>query len=350
MRISKLLLKTAIFITIITVINSLLSFLLRPYLGSSAEMWTTYDTKSELDMIYTGSSQCIAALRPDVVDGKTGFTSYNMGTNMQSLHNSNKAIEQAIKDHGIKTVFAVIDFEMLSTDRYDNFRAEASFCQAQNKILPLSEAVMNNAEFITDKAFIGTPGSVNYFFPWVYDRNTNIGLNVREKLADSILDEEGHRDTYGFEASDEVLSQDIVSFSPEYARSIENDTSNKFTELYIDNEVIKELEKMVNLCRDNNVTLIAASVPYQNHLSVYNINDYQRVNNRLEEIFTGENTYYFDFNMIKPEYFVIEHDYYRDVGHLNTTGATAFSDFLGDFINSIDSEDVDEWFYDINDY
>ena len=349
MRISKLLLKIIAFIILVSIINAALTFVFKPFLGSSAEMWSTYDTKSELSMVYTGSSQCIAGIRPDYVDATTGLISYNMGTNMQSIQNSKRAIAKAIKEHEIEVVFAVIDFETLSQTRYSNFRAEASFQQAENSTETLGQRLINDYNFITDSEFISNPGSLNYFFPWIYDRNTNISLNVQEKLAGQILDETGHRDEYGFEASDVVVDDAAVFITLEEAREWSENTT-AFSDLYINENVRKSLEEIAELCRENDVRLIAASIPYGNHFSVYRLDDYQTVTEELKEIFSGDNIAYYDFNLIKPEYFEIKRSYYRDVGHLNIEGATAFSEFLGEFIVTSQTQDVSDYFYDINEY
>ena len=349
MRIFKFLLKTIAFIVLVIIINSLLTFIFKPYLGSSAEMWSTYSTKENLSMVYTGSSQCISGIRPDYIDATTGLVSYNMGTNMQSIHNSKRAMAKAIKEHDIKIVFAVIDFETLSQTRYSNFRAEASFQQAENKTESLGTRLINDFTFITDKEIINTPGSINYFFPWIYDRDTNIKLNIREKCAGQVLDESGHRDTYGFESSYDVVEDSAIFITLNEARSW-SEESKVFSPLYIRPEVREELVEIAELCRENDVQLIAASIPYGNHFSVYKLSDYQAVTNELNEIFSGDNTVYYDFNLIKPEYFEVKRSYYKDVGHLNIEGATAFSEFLGEFIVTSQTQDVSDYFYDINEY
>lgn len=349
MRTSKLLFKIISFLIVIILINNLLVFLLKPYLGSSAEMWTLYKQKEDLTLIYTGSSQCIAGIRPDYVDSASGYVSYNMGTNMQSVHNSKRAIEKAIKEHDIKVVFAVIDFQTLSMDRYSNYRAEASFQSAENSIEDPLTRITNTIGFVTDPEIIGTPGSVNFFFPWVYDRNTDIATNVKEKLSGQVLDASKHRDLYGFESSDEVMDSNLISITLEEAREWSNN-STAFQDLYITDSVRKSLKEMAEVCRENNVRLVAASIPYANHFSVYRLDDYQAVTNELTEIFSGDNCAYYDFNLIKPEYFEIKSSYYRDVGHLNTEGATAFSTFLGEFLVTSETTDVSDYFYDINEY
>jgi hypothetical protein len=206
------------FLVIFVCLNLLLNFLFEPFLGSGAEMWKYFRAKDSLDLVYVGSSQCISALKPDAVDAVLGTRSYNMGSNMQSFHNSCLAVKAAAEEKGVKRVVFVVDYEMLGSDRYENFRAEASFEKAYESGLSPFLRLTAACGFLTDPAFFGKPGSVSYFFPWVYDRDMSIRSNVREKLAGRVLDESGHRDAEGFYPSDEIMVPDDFYISPAQAK------------------------------------------------------------------------------------------------------------------------------------
>ena len=202
MRISKKILVPAAFIIVFILINAALSIVLRPYSGSGSEMWKGFDKKAEIDVIYTGSSLCLCDIDPSFVDKVTGLSSYNMGTNMQSIQSSYFAIKKAHEEKNIRAAVLLVDPDTLEMERTDNQRAEQCFYRNYSDTKPLVTRIKTDIEFVTDPQFIKKSGSLSYFFPWTYDRTSAIGTNIREKINDTILDETNHRDENGFNGSD----------------------------------------------------------------------------------------------------------------------------------------------------
>ena len=56
-----------------------------------------------------------------------------------------------------------------------------------NKGQGIGKKVQNDIAFVSDPDFRGRSASVNYFFPWIYDRDMNISQNIREKVAGKVL-------------------------------------------------------------------------------------------------------------------------------------------------------------------
>ncbi|WP_026507536.1 hypothetical protein [Butyrivibrio sp. MC2013] len=351
MRISKIILKIAAFLLVFVLINSALVFVLSPYKGSGEEMWSAYDNMGDIDMVYAGSSQCISDIDPEVIDKSLGTLSFNMGTNMQSFHNSYIALATAIAQHKdtLRRVVLVVDYEMLDTDRYDNFRAEASFYHARSRYIPgnLFRRAADEALFAVDKVYLGKPSSINYFFSWIYDRNPDISLNVREKLAGRILDEEGHRTDRGFLPSDEELG-DLKYISLDEAKDW-GESGVEFQELTMSVEVEDDLRNIAGLCRDNDIELIAITVPYPTFVTIYSLEDYAAMHSRLIELFNGYGFDYYDFNLVIGEVYRPDRSYFKDQGHMNTYGAQLFSRFFAEFLKWRDGgKPVNDYFLSIN--
>lgn len=315
------------FLAVFLLLNRLLSFALEPFHGSSEEMWRGFRAKPGLTMVYAGSSQCIAGIDPSVIDGRLGSVSYNMGTNMQSFRNSRAAIEAASARYSIRRAVLVLDDELLGTERYENFRAEASFVRGKAVTAEgLPERIAGDAAFVTDPAFAGKPISLNYFFPWVYNRSMGVRRNVEEKLAGRPLSGEGRRDENGYVHTEEVMVPDAHYVTPEDAAEWDREHSLKELRLLPGNR--EELRRIAAFCREQGIELVALCPPYPNYLTVYTAESYAAMQEELGALFAEYGFPYYNFNLIKPEYYVSELSYYQDNGHMNSAGAAAFSGFL----------------------
>mgnify|MGYP000970736938 CR=1 FL=1 len=321
----------AVFLVLFILLNRLASFFLEPWQGSSEEMWRGFrqagQSDGRLDTVYVGSSQCIAGVDPSVIDSLLGIRSYNMGTNMQSFHNSLLAARAAMDEKQVRRVVLVLDDELLLTERYDNFRADASFEKARERTAASARGKLEAAaDFVFSPAFAGRPASLNYFFPWTYNRSTAIRQNVEEKLRGRILSQEGRRDANGHVPSGEVMTPDAHYVTVEDAAQW--DAANQLTELTLLAENRKELEALAALCRERGVELVAVCAPYPNYLTVYTAESYAAMQTTLRELFGAYGFAYYNCNLAKPEFYRSELSHYQDNGHLNSDGAAAFSAFL----------------------
>ncbi|WP_130838210.1 hypothetical protein [Lachnoclostridium sp. Marseille-P6806] len=326
------------FLLAFLLLNRFLSFALEPFHGSSEEMWRGFRAKPELTMVYAGSSQCIAGIDPSVIDGKLGSVSYNMGTNMQSFRNSRTAIEAAAARYSIRCAVLVLDDELLGTERYENFRAEASFARGKAVTAGFPERIAGDAAFVTDPTFAGKPISLNYFFPWVYNRSMDVRRNIKEKLAGRPLSEEGRRDANGYVHTEEVMVPDAHYVTPEDAA--EWDRGHSLEELRLLPGNRRELRRIAAFCRERGIRLVAVCPPYPNYLTVYTAKSYAAMQEELGALFAEYGFPYYNFNLVKPEYYVSELSHYQDNGHMNSAGAAAFSAFLAELLEREDAKEM----------
>lgn len=335
MRISKTktVCRIALFLAFFFLINAALGFFLEPFQGSSAEMWDHYREKKHLDMVYVGSSQCISGLKPDTIDAVLGTKSYNMGTNMQSFHNSGLAIRSAVREKGVKRIVFVIDYEMLDCKRNKNFRAEASFQHARGTGLSPAGRIRNDLSFITDPEYFGRASSVNYLLPWIYDRDMDIRMNVREKMAGRVLNEDTHRDENGFLPSDEVLSSGINYITLATAPAWQKEATT-LIELKLTRDNRRELLSIIRFCKRNKIELYGITVPYPNFLTIYSEKSYAAAYRELKTLFNDNGFTYYDFNLASASLYQSDVSDYADNGHMNTKGATAFSSMYAAFLQS----------------
>lgn len=349
MRISKKILLPAVFILIFILINSALSFVLRPYSGSGSEMWKGFENKAKIDVIFTGSSLCLCDIDPSAADKVTGLSSYNMGTNMQSIQSSFFAIRKAREEKNIKTAVLLIDPDTLEMERTDNQRAEQCFYRNYSDTRPFITRIKTDLEFVTGPQFIKKSGSLSYFFPWTYDRTSGIGTNIREKLNGTILDDTNHRDENGFNGSDEALSDDTKLKDFNTAKGSDG-SSGSLHVLSPNEENLKTLGDIASYCNDNGIKLYVITPAVRTAFSYYDPESYMETVDTIRSALNKYGIGYYNFTLIKEEYFdLYDISYYRDNTHFNSSGATTFSTLLGEFMVKCDSgEDVSYMFYDLN--
>ncbi|SEQ37025.1 MULTISPECIES: hypothetical protein [Butyrivibrio] len=340
MRISK---KIAAFVAVLVIfilVNKLICFAVEPYMGSSTEMWTYFYenvSSKKVEMVYLGTSQCECAFNPESIDDELGIVSFNMGTNMQSFENTLIAIKEA-HENGINEIVFSVDRDMLEQDRSDNFRADASFVSAYTRMQNPVKAFVTSVEFVTSPSFITKPSSINYFFPWVYNRNTNIVLNIKQKLSGVIEDKDGHRLSSGYEPSDEVVDMSLVYTTVEDADNYA--WGRELPVLEISDENRKALIEICEYCKNNGIALYPVEVPYPTFISQHTKESYFEVYEELKDLFGKYGYDYYDFNLIDDGYYSWELTDFKDQGHFNTVGAMKFSKMFAAFmkLDKIDKE------------
>lgn len=348
MRISKSLMSIIAFLVLFSIGNAVLSFVLRPFSGPGKEMWDGLNAKDNLDMVFVGSSQCMCDINPEIVQENTGLISYNMGTNMQSIQSSYIAIKEAVNRKNVGTVVLLIDPETMEMKRSDNFRAEQCFMRNLSDTLPIYTRFRTTLEFMCSEDFFAKPYSISYLVPWTYDRTSNISLNLKEKINGQILDTEGHRDENGYSPSDVVYSIDVEQTRAEDAMKWSLEAGDLHV-LSPNRDNLDTLEDIAQFCHEKNVTLYVVTVPALNTFTYYDYFAYVEFTEAIKETLLKYGLTYYDFNLIKEEYFdTIYVPNYRDIGHMNNDGSTAFSGVMGTFLNkTMAGEDVTYLFKDL---
>lgn len=316
--------------------NGFLNYVFTPYRGSSGEMWMYYQ-KAEPEMIYTGSSQCLCGIDPETVDDILRTSSYNMGTNMQSFRSSYVAIRAAVEEKGVRRVVLCVDDEITGLDRTDNFRADASFQRARNANTNRLTAGRETLSFLMDEPVLMHTGSINYFFPWSYDRVTDIGQNIKEKRDKKVYDETSHRMITGREPSEEILEDDLTVIGYEEWEEW-NQTAGDLEILSLSADSRKELQKIASYCQEKGVELISITLPYPTAFRLYAPESYQKTVEELTELFSAYGFDYRNFNFAKPSFYQIDLSEYKDTGHFNTKGALRFSQVLAGYLEMSETE------------
>lgn len=347
MRIFKAGIKVLAFCALVFMVNSMFSFALEPMRGASDVMWSDYEKEENLDMIYAGSSFCLRAFNPYVIDEILGTNSYNMGTPAQAVNQTYVAVKTAIEEHEIDSVILAINYSSLESDWPEG--AKVAFMQAKGENESFIERMKDSISFMLDEDNRNECTSINFLFPWIYNHvsidKQSILDNINAKLT-------AEADFVTEEANTVYLGKGFGYYIGEIDC---NTIGNKNSKTLYTNEfsvgAFQEVEEIALLCQENDVELIAINVP-RPVLDVISYGpDYFVKQERLKQLFQENGAEYYDFNLIKPEIMELKDEYFADVEHLNEKGAKVFSASFAEFLRlRSDGENLDKYFYTSEEY
>ena len=309
--------------------NALFTFCLEPAQSSSAAMWAGFSRLEQLDLAVVGTSQGLNGIDAGTISRSLSCSAYNMSTNMQSFAASREALSAASDRFGIREAVLVIDHEMFYTSRQDNAKAESSFVRGKVLSEDFPSGVRDSARFIFDPDFFGTSASLLYFFPWTYSREAHVPANIRAKLSGTLPEQV--RDAYGFEPSDEVVSSSVYFVPSEEASDWDKEFPDSVKDLVLGEDVQEALRSICSLCQEKNIRLTALVIPYPNAFNIYTVDSYEEVSRELGSLFASYGFTFLDCNLPGCG-FTPDPAGFRDVGHMNSRGAEAFSLFLSDLL------------------
>lgn len=347
MLIFKKMIKIIAFITIIFSLNKILLFMLDPKSSDSKTMWKSFYQEQNLDTLFIGSSVCQRTFNPYIIDDILKINSFNMGTPAQILSQTYEGINETIKKHKIKTV--ILGIGHFTFTQKENLNAEITFINAKIEKKDIKEKIKEGINFIFSKEHIKKTESINYFFPWVYNNvgfnPKNILENIEAKIKNKNLKNGKENIIYNI-----GKGFGIAKTSHDY-----NNVGDKISGLIYSSEIyyenFKVLKKISELCKKNNIDLIVINSPH----TIYDIlsygDEYFFTMYKLKEFFKDLEVPYYDFNLIKPNIFQSEEDYFYDHEHLNQKGSTEFSKSFANFMKLREkNKNMDEYFYTPEEY
>lgn len=360
MRISKIM-KPVFFVLGLVVINWILTIMMFPR-GYTYMMWKGFWEEENIDMVYLGSSFTQEAFNPAIIDESLGTSSYNMGSSGQSLNQTYLALEQAIEKKQIKRAVLAIGVYSLQERKNDAYRA--TFIYSMKSGLGPLERLKADFDFMFEERYTGEAVSINFLFPWIYKHtspenllnNTKANINIllgkddyiQEGTGKDKLDCNGTEDVYKHTVMYKgyVTTNRLVNY---------NKIGNKNTKTTFKSPAAEksyeELDKICKLCRDNDVDLIVVSIPRPSFDLISYGDKYFEYTENWKSFFAERDVDYYDFDMVKPEYFEQKEGYFADFEHLNLDGANAFCSFFADFLKERESgADMEDYFYTKEEY
>lgn len=349
MRIFKVI-KGVAFLGVLVLMNLFLSFLLEPARGASELMWKQYYAEEEIDTLFIGSSLCQTSFDSYIFDEKMGVKSFNMGTPLQAMPQTARALEVAIEDHEIKTVIFGMGFSTLKYEPVEE--AELTFEKARAREKGGMAGFIEGIKYIYSKEVRDDEKSINYLFPWLYNREdfspSTMKRNATQKIQTLKDRLNGVESSAGDSYHKGYVNETYHTVDYEYKW---DGCSYRFYDQEFDPEMMAEFEKIIKICKENEIDLIAVNTPHPTFDVISCYEFYDSNENEFKALCEKYDVDYYDFSLAKPEIFETRAENYADHEHMNKQGSEYFSACLSELLlRRADGEEMEQYFYDATEF
>lgn len=254
-----------------------------------------------IEVIGYGSSHEWHAINPEVLYDEYGIGAYNYGCNWQKINTSLLFLEDSFRTQKPKVV-------LMETGKIDVFKmdenvdGEIYYTKAidefDGKFRYLKQALGRNKERF-----------FSYYVPLCAFHDNWISLEESSFYTDLSYSSD-YYSTMGYDANDSVIEVNIPSYNP----SVQSDLWP---------ESIECLDRMLEVCKDNDAELILFTVPWEGEFAF---------TDALHEYAAQNGCVYLDLFEHLDEIGLDGKTDFLDGAHVNNNGAEKVSKFLGNYL------------------
>jgi len=321
------------------VINSVLSYILIDDLDDEVRyaMHELYE-QEEIETLFLGSSHVFCGYDPRILDEISGENTYLAATPVQKVDGSYYLLKEALKNNQIKKVY--LDMFYL---QYRDIPAERGSIQMQ-WIYCITDNMKNNWNRI--EFLLNASDCENYiegFLPsarygnYLLDRK-RIERVIKSKRSSEYINYENVPSAFYKGAY--VIPGGVGN--PEMIADLDN---LEVAESIISEYSLKYLNKIVELCKEEEIELVLVTTPFTDFY-VQALGNYNTFYAYMKEYAKTNAIEYCDFNLCRPELLVMEKDDFVDYHHLSGKGAVKYSTVFAEMMASYDKMERQELFYD----
>lgn len=256
--------------------------------------------KDSVEVMIYGSSHAFRGVKPKVFYDNYGIGAFNFAWNWQKINTTRLFIEDSLEYQ--KPKVALIEAFNVGIVRQNSDPGAEIFT---SKYLRNEKA---KREYIKNSFGTNYKSYVAYYFPvlilhenWSSLKKENFGF---------IEIGEGYKKAMGFSHDENVYTIRLYD-------------SSQFEQLELSDLAISELDKIVALCKKNNIEIVFFTNPYRGE---YNYRD------AMTKYAQENGCYYLDFFELYDEVGFDGKKDFSDPGHLNVYGAEKVSDYLGAYL------------------
>lgn len=320
-------------------INSVLSYILIDDLDDEVRyaMHELYE-QEEIETLFLGSSHVFCGYDPRILDEISGENTYLAATPVQKVDGSYYLLKEALKNNQIKKVY--LDMFYL---QYRDIPAERGSIQMQ-WIYCITDNMKNNWNRI--EFLLNASDCENYiegFLPsarygnYLLDRK-RIERVIKSKRSSEYINYENVPSAFYKGAY--VIPGGVGN--PEMIADLDN---LEVAESIISEYSLKYLNKIVELCKEEEIELVLVTTPFTDFY-VQALGNYNTFYAYMKEYAKTNAIEYCDFNLCRPELLVMEKDDFVDYHHLSGKGAVKYSTVFAEMMASYDKMERQELFYD----
>ncbi len=331
------------------------------YVDGETQAWNRilwhnfYAQEENIDYLYLGSSHVYFGLNPFLLDELNGRNNFNLSTGSQKLNGSYYLLKEVDKAHELKHVYVELFFWQ-STGMNGAFLTNEGGRVTNWRNTDYMKPSFNRLKYMVD---ISEPDDyietlfpfIRYrekFFDWKYVKE-QIEYKRTEPYKNyqySREDEQKGREIYcdkGYWYSEQELRTGALSAACRRQGELKEHPMTEEAELY--------LRKLLAYCQKENipVTLFSSPMPDLYILAAEyeeeKWGNYDNYVNQVRSIAAEYGTEYYDFNLCKEEYLSLKTENFRDIHHLNSSGAELFTSLFHQVMQGT-KEENSGYFYD----
>ena len=288
------------------------------------------EPKNSLDVIFMGNSDVYRGISPITLWDEYGIASYNFVSSGQRMWTAYYMLEESLKYQKPKLIVLNMDsaFNESNSSESNYRKAFDNMKFGTTKLKAITDPVYKNSE----------SDILSYIFPIVRYHSR------WEELTDKDFRKALKSEKFAYKGMD--LITDIQPYNEEY-KYMSRDHSKEV----IGEKCLKYLNKIINLCKEQNIELLLIEIPSAESWS-------KDLSNKTEDFAKEYNLEFIDMNLNASEFgFDWKTDTSDGGDHLNVYGAEKVSKYLGKIIkdkyNITDhrnEKEYEEWYKDSEKY
>ncbi|MCR5606642.1 MAG: hypothetical protein K6F69_07490 [Treponema sp.] len=329
-------LKIAAFIAVFLLLCQLLAILIRDESSAYTRIWMhELFTEKNVDILYCGASHVSHGITPKVADEMWHKNNFSTGSAGQSIVGTYAVLRQATKLHKIERVFLELDFAVATyapTKEKTGFKPDYS----------LAHYIKDPEVKLEYYLSLSSPKYyINSLLPIGKDKH--MSLNPKDLIYryKSFLTGDYFRYIYVDKDADYDTKGCLLDKRP-----VKNGTfSNYYDEGPIKIDRISDewknyIDKIIKLCKENNIELTMYSMPCSDFYLAEkgNYDEYYQI---VKEFCNSRGFEYYDFNLAKEKYLKLEDEDFHDDNHLSGLGVYKYTKVMCDyFLGNIPKDDM----------
>ncbi|MDR0272459.1 MAG: DUF1574 domain-containing protein [Clostridiales bacterium] len=283
--------------------------------------------RGEIDMIFIGSSHAYCTFDPEIINGRLGISSFQLGMPEQNADGAYFALLEVLNYQNPDVVVMDVLYSALTEDFY--FRQADLLFQAMDNTALQTQYMFSVVPFSERFKYLIKPiryqqDFINYADNFLSSNFKNFfGLLMTVRAAPATAE---YYRSLGFVFCNYVISEE------EYNHAISNPPDGRLFPL--SSVQLEYLERIVELCRENDIQLIFATAPKLAAMTGY-MENYDIVHNEIAAFAAERGIPYLDFNYggISDGRFEISD--FRDASHLNYSGAVKASEMFCEWFETV---------------
>ncbi len=340
--------KKAILVSVITVLIVAIAsvVLIEPYYIT--ETFATCDrpyrdsVEGELDYLIIGSSHALTGFYMPIIDEELSCNSLNLSGGVMPWRAREEILKKEVNRNPVKTVVIEIAYNAVDRDIYD--------AEGNAYLLPRLDSAKSRITYLLKNETLDNYGTIyshslrnglHVAVHMAYLTYKNIGTSPKKLyniLIDGCKDVDFSKKTNGIRGKGEdlTLSYDEIKESYNSNKISFKDATDNF----------EQIDKMVNICRENNAEVIFVVTPIADRV-IWKYDNWDAFYDVTKDLGEKYSSKVYDFNLLKDRYALFsDSKSFSDDHHMCEEGAKAFTEEYCKIMNKINAgEDVSNLFY-----